>query len=321
MEQALLLAKEAASEGEIPVGCVIADDAGNVIGTTITADGTTKEISSDTTYTSDLNFVSSVTDTTGNTTSYVYDSYDLLQYSQNANGNRVYYKYDTQNDRQTQAYIQGIVFASYEYMNGTLSKITRKKTETDTSRVQEYLFSYDDFGNVIEIKIGTGNEDDYLVRYEYAPNNGNLLKTTYGNDTVIENIYDKLDRIVQIKYNNIIKYKYAYNGNGDLCRIEDVLNDTTYHYEYDSLDRLVTSYTTVGDSVRAISEYEYDGKSRVSEYHCGMVGAVGGNLNQNYAYAYNDENGTLNSMTVSSGSKTCIQMATNFTCRDNLIQT
>ena len=34
------------------------------------------------------------------------------------------------------------------------------------------------------------------------------------------------------------------------------------------------------------------------------IGAVGGNLNQNYAYAYNDENGTLNSMTVSSGSTT-----------------
>ena len=77
-----------------------------------------------------------------------------------------------------------------------------------------------------------------------------------------------------------------------------------YCYEYDSLDRLITSYTTIGDSVRTISEYEYDGKSRVSEYHCGMVGAVGGNLNQNYAYAYNDENGTLNSMTVSSGSTT-----------------
>jgi len=72
-----------------------------------------------------------------------------------------------------------------------------------------------------------------------------------------------------------------------------------YCYEYDSLDRLITSYTTIGDSVRTISEYEYDGKSRVSEYHCGMVGTVGGNLNQNYAYAYNDENGTLNSMTVS----------------------
>ena len=50
----------------------------------------------------------------------------------------------------------------------------------------------------------------------------------------IENIYDKLDRIVEIKYNNITKYKYAYNGNGDLCRIEDALNDITYHYEYDN---------------------------------------------------------------------------------------
>ena len=32
MEQALLLAKEAASEGEIPVGCVITDENGKVIG-------------------------------------------------------------------------------------------------------------------------------------------------------------------------------------------------------------------------------------------------------------------------------------------------
>ena len=50
----------------------------------------------------------------------------------------------------------------------------------------------------------------------------------------IENIYDKLDRIVQIKYNGVIRYKYTYNGNGDLCRIEDALNDITYHYEYDN---------------------------------------------------------------------------------------
>ena len=87
----------------------------------------------------------------------------------------------------------------------------------------------------------------------------------------LQSEYCGLDRSVQVKYNGVIRYKYAYNGNGDLCRIEDVLNDITYHYEYDSLDRLITSYTTVGNSVRTISEYEYDGKSRVSEYHCGMA--------------------------------------------------
>ena len=132
----------------------------------------------------------------------------------------------------------------------------------------------------------------------YAANNGNLTKTTYGNGAYIENVYDVLDRIVQIKYNGSIKYKYAYNGNGDLYEIEDVLNNTKYRYEYDSLDRLCASYTMVGTSIRVVSDYTYDGKSRVTEYTCGMVGATGGSLGHTYGYVHNDENGTMTSMTV-----------------------
>ena len=127
---------------------------------------------------------------------------------------------------------------------------------------------------------------------------GNLTKTTYGNGAYIENVYDVLDRIVQIKYNGSIKYKYAYNGNGDLCEIEDVANNIKYRYEYDSLDRLCASYTMVGSTVRIVSDYEYDGKSRVTEYTCGMAGATGGSLGHTYGYTYNDTNGTLSSMTV-----------------------
>ena len=167
----------------------------------------------------------------------MYNSKDLLQYTKNANGNRVYYEYDGNTDRQTKAYIDGIVSASYSYVRGNLTKITRTGTANGTSKTQYDSFVYDGFSNVTKVKAG----DYVLVEYEYAPNNGNLLKTTYGNGTVIENIYDKLDRIVQIKYNGVIRYKYAYNGNGDLCRVEDVANNTTYHYEYDSLDRLITS--------------------------------------------------------------------------------
>ena len=54
----------------------------------------------------------------------------------------------------------------------------------------------------------------------------------------------------------------------------------------------------VGTSVRAVSDYTYDGKSRVTEYACGMAGATGGTLGQTYGYTYNDTNGTLSSMTV-----------------------
>lgn len=37
--------------------------------------------------------------------------------------------------------------------------------------------------------------------------------------------FDVLDRIIQIKYNGVVRYNYSYNGNGDLCRVEGVLND------------------------------------------------------------------------------------------------
>ena len=271
------------------------DAAGNVTGTVITATGTTNNMSSGSTYSTDKNFVLSSTDTSNNTTYYGYNSNDLLSYTRNAKGTYVYYEYNGQNDRQTKAYINGVVSASYAYTKGALSTITRTGTANGTSKTQTYSFTYDNFGNVTQVKVGTS----VLVSYEYAANNGNLTKTTYGNGTYIENVYDVLDRIVQIKYNGSIKYKYAYNGNGDLCEIEDVANSIKYRYEYDSLDRLCASYTVVNNSVRIVSDYTYDGKSRVTAYTCGMTGATGGSLGQTYGYVYNDRNGTISSMTVS----------------------
>ena len=197
-----------------------------------------------------------------------------------------------------------------------MSKIIRTGTANGTSKTQTYSFEYDDFGNVTKVMVG----NLILVQYEYAPNNGNLIKTIYGdgehtgceqenceqedcqydNDTVIENVYDMLDRIVQIKYNGNIRYNYAYNGNGDLAYVEDADNQTKYSFEYDSLGRLCTSYTTVNNAVRVVSDYTYDGKSRVTEYACGMAmpGTNFVNLGHAYGYVYNDENGTMSSMTV-----------------------
>lgn len=82
--------------------------------------------------------------------------------------------------------------------------------------------------------------------------------------------FDVLDRIIQIKYNGVVRYNYSYNGNGDLCRVEGVLNDITYNYEYDSLDRLHSSYMIIGDNIDLISRYTYDSENRVSVYYCGI---------------------------------------------------
>ena len=57
-----------------------------------------------------------------------------------------------------------------------------------------------------------------MARYEYAPNNGNLIKTTYANGNTVELVYDVFDRVVEEKYNGTVKYRYVYNGEGDLAK-------------------------------------------------------------------------------------------------------
>ena len=279
------------------------DSAGNVTGTVITNASGSMKISSSTSYTSDKNFVSSVTDSTGATTYYGYNNRGLLTSSLNANNTLVEYDYNAYNDRQSISYISGVVSAAYEYTKGSLAKITRGGyiEGSTTKKNQEYNFTYDGFGNVLTVSVGNYT----LVTYTYGNYNGNLLTTTYGNGTVIENVYDVLDRIIQIKYNGVVRYNYSYNGNGDLCRVEDVLNDITYNYEYDSLDRLHSSYMTIGDNIDLISRYTYDDESRVSVYYCSIGGVTGGTGTYTYGYTYDEPeyvgdevSGLLESMTI-----------------------
>ena len=145
--------------------------------------------------------------------------------------------------------------------------------------------------------IWVGN--DLLVSYTYADDNGNLTRTTYGDGTYIDNVYDDLDRIIQIKIDGAVKYNYSYNGNGDLYRVEDVDNDTTYCYTYDSLGRLLSSWQQTDETVNALTYYTYDDQNRVSEYYCGLTGVTGGTLGQTYSYAYDTNDGNLISIQVS----------------------
>ena len=160
---------------------------------------------------------------------------------------------------------------------------------------QTYSFDYDGFGNVTNIWVG----NDLLVSYTYADDNGNLTRTTYGDGTYIDNVYDDLDRIIQIKIDGVVKYNYSYNGNGDLYRVEDVDNDTVYCYTYDSLGRLLSSWQQTDETVNALTYYTYDDQNRVSEYYCGLTGVTGGTLGQTYSYAYDGDDGNLISIQVS----------------------
>ncbi len=245
-------------------------------------------------YTSDKNYLMYTEDVNGQEIWYDFED-GLLTNIENENYVTTNYEYDA-SDRQTKAYVnnaQAIKLAevSYSYFKGALSEITR----TDG---QKYTFTYDGFGNTTQIKIG----DNILVTYEYEPNNGKLLKTTYGeNGTYVENVYDDLDRVMGIKINGVIKYTYVYNGNGDLYEINDIDNGITTCYNYDSLDRLVSSWKKTDTGVNSYTYYRYDDMGRAYRSDFYLDGTSSGTLSHVYTYTYDNDDGSLTNINVKNG--------------------
>lgn len=80
--------------------------------------------------------------------------------------------------------------------------------------------------------------------------------------------------------------------------IEDIDSDIKFCYNYDSLDRLISSYQLIGSNITLLTQYDYDNENRVSVYHCGIEGAAGGTLGHTYSYTYNSNDGNLSKISV-----------------------
>ena len=109
---------------------------------------------------------------------------------------------------------------SYTYENGRLVTISSPwQWSSKGGGTKEYSFVYDEFGNVLSTKFGTKT----LMTNTYAPNNGKLTSSTYGNGASINYYYDNLDRIVSLRYNNNEQtaFNYTYNRFGSVSAITD----------------------------------------------------------------------------------------------------
>ncbi len=184
--------------------------------------------------------------------------------------------------------------AAYSYSNGRLTTIT---TESST-----FTFAYDVFGNNTGIDVG--NRD--LADYTYNSRNGKLSKITYGNGFIVNYVYDELDRIKEIKYNNTVAYAYEYDANGNLCKLADKTSNRTYQYKYDDQGRLVGFYEAIGETNTSSSVTSYDDQGRlhlVSYSKDYALTSSSANLVTSYKYAYTDK-GNLSKLTLTSGNAT-----------------
>ena len=116
------------------------------------------------------------------------------------------------------------------------------------------------------------------------------------------------DRVVEEKYNGTVKYRYVYNGEGDLAKKIEVQRSglsekevNVVNYEYDSLDRLIhSSEERIEDGKTTEvqrSEHIYDGENRITK----QSWSVGGEAGRSENYTYSTTDGTLQSMKTANG--------------------
>ena len=210
------------------------------------------QIRTSATYDENSNHMTSLTDQSGNTTHYGYNSNGLLTSITDAKGNTTSYTLNPYNDR-TESVTSNNSTVNYQYnQNGSLSKITSPSNT-------QYSFTYDPFGRVKSIKVGSR----LLSQTNYKDNRSSLISEfIYGNGNKKTYAYDNLERLVSEHINGTLALSYVYDKQSNLARKQDHISGVLTEMFYDLSGRLNSITATNGQSMNIF----YDNLSRVSKY-------------------------------------------------------
>ena len=227
-----------------------------------------------------------------------------------ANGTQLINARNTQNGRLTETKISSTVYLEYSYTDGRLTSMRRRGyvPGRTTLRNQTYTMVYDSFGNMTGVSVGNRS----LATYTYGSNNGQLSQMSYGNGASVSYSYDNLERVQNVYYNGSSSpaLTYSYKGEGMLGSLTDSVNNRTYSYTYDALNRLNAMTEKSGAATVQTYNASYDTANRLTGYNYQLSPDGDGTLGstRSYTYGYNktdngtDKDGSLKTLTGPGGS-------------------
>ena len=143
-----------------------------------------------------------------------------------------------------------------------------------------YGFTYDAFGNRSTIRVGSRT----LSSFTYAPNNGYLQRTTYGNGAYYDYAYDNQGRVTQRRLNGNLLTEILYNAKGAIAEQNDLAIGRKTVYTYDESGRLLRTlqpgYSDISTSYDVMNrvtgmQYRFAGQQQNASFAYGADGRKG----------------------------------------------
>jgi RHS repeat-associated protein len=231
-------------------------------------------------YSNSGNYISTLTDSEGNTAKYNYDeTKGTLSSLTDAKGKTISYNYDANTDNLSSVSKSAdsrTIANSYGYENDRIKSISHNGFN--------YSFDYDSLGNNTYASVGSQN----LIENTYESKTSKLLESKYGNGQKVSSDYDDLGRIKNKKLgiNGSTVYKYEYDASGNLGYHEDLENNVNYRYVYDLADRLAK----IKDSYGNVIGFDYDLNSNLSKFTDTIQGK---NYTTDFAYDKDNRQNTI----------------------------
>ncbi|KFZ27348.1 MAG: tRNA3(Ser)-specific nuclease WapA precursor [Candidatus Izimaplasma bacterium HR2] len=233
-----------------------------------------------TTHTSEGQYIDSITDEFGNTSSSTTDySVGLISEIMDAMGNIQEFIYDEYGNLiSTTAYSNvpiDPISGSYVYdNNGRLSEIQRD------GYIYEFIYNSLDQVESVEISGIEVMIYDYWEEVEGTTTyyTDKLKEQEYGNGDYVSFTYTEENQVKTISFNGIIRYEYEYDSSGRLSIFKDINNSNIYFYSYDLAGRIESVIDKDGNEI----SYTYDSSGNLNSYDYSI-----GSSSREVLYYYN----------------------------------